>query len=205
VSAPGRSEALGPERAARRQSSTVAPGRREIRIAGTGGQGLLLAGRMLAEALVAEGRRVAQSQTYEPTSRGGYCNADLVVSDREVDYPLATSLDALVLLDRLAVAPSWPHLRSGALVLADTRLCPELPPGDCRVLHLPLTRTAIELGSERVANIVALAALAALADLCDHEALARAVRAETPRSFITLNTDALAAGRRLAEQATAGA
>lgn len=179
--------------------------RREVRIAGTGGQGLLLAGRMLAEALVAEGWRVAQSQTYEPTSRGGYCNADLVLSEAEVDYPLATALDALVLLDRLAVAPSWPLLKPGALVLADARLCPELPPGQARALSLPLTRTAIELGSERVANIVALAALVALADLCDPEALARAVRAETPRSFVTLNMDALAAGRRLAEQATAGA
>jgi 2-oxoglutarate ferredoxin oxidoreductase subunit gamma len=177
--------------------------RQEIRIAGTGGQGLLLAGRMLAEALVGAGRRVAQSQTYEPTSRGGYCNADLVVGDGEVDYPLATALDALVLLDRLAVAPSWPLVKPGALVLADTRLCPELPAGDVRALHLPLTRTAIELGSERVANIVALAALAALAELCDHEALSRAVRAETPRSFVTLNMDALAAGRQLAQDALA--
>jgi 2-oxoglutarate ferredoxin oxidoreductase subunit gamma len=182
-----------------------AHGRREIRIAGTGGQGLLLAGRMLAEALVAAGRRVAQSQTYEPTSRGGYCNADLVVGDGEVDYPLATSLDALVLLDRLAVPPSWPLLRPGALVLADTRLCPELPPGDCRALHLPLTRAAIELGAERVANIVALSALATLADLCDPQALALSVRAETPPSFLALNMDALAAGRQLAEQAIAGA
>jgi 2-oxoglutarate ferredoxin oxidoreductase subunit gamma len=177
--------------------------RQEIRIAGTGGQGLLLAGRMLAEALVAAGRRVAQSQTYEPTSRGGYCNADLVVGDGEVDYPLATALDALVLLDRLAVAPSWPLLTPGALVIADTRLCPELPAGDVRALHLPLTRTAIELGSERVANIVALAALAALAELCDHETLSRAVRAETPHSFVTLNLDALAAGRQLAQDALA--
>ena len=182
-----------------------AHGRLEIRIAGTGGQGLLLAGRMLAEALVADGRRVAQSQTYEPTSRGGYCNADLVVGDTEVDYPLATALDALVLLDALAVPPSWPLLKPGALVLADTRLCPELPQGDCRALHLPLTRTAIELGAERVANIVALAALAALAGLCDHDALVRAVRAETPRSFVTLNMDALAAGRRLAQETLARA
>jgi 2-oxoglutarate ferredoxin oxidoreductase subunit gamma len=90
-------------------------------------------------------------------------------------------------------------------VLADARLCPELPAGEVRALSLPLTRTAIELGSERVANIVALAALAALADLCEPEALARAVRAETPRSFIAMNMDALAAGRRLVEQATAGA
>ena len=180
------------------------PGARmELRIAGTGGQGLLLAGKLLADALMADGRHVAQSQTYEPTSRGGYCNADLVVADGEIDYPLATALDVLVLLDRLAVAPSWPLLKPGALVIADTRLCPELPAADVRALHLPLSRTAIELGSERVANIVALGALVALTHLCDRDGLAHKVRVEAPRSLVHLNLDALAAGAALASQAVA--
>jgi 2-oxoglutarate ferredoxin oxidoreductase subunit gamma len=184
----------------------LADGRMELRIAGTGGQGLLLAGRILADALMTEGRHVAQSQTYEPTSRGGYCNADLVVADGAIDYPLATALDALVLLDRLAVAPSWPLLKPGALVIADTRLCPELPEmpelpaATVRALHLPLTRTAIELGSERVANIVALGALAALTDLCDLDVLAHKVRVEAPRSLVHLNLDALGAGIGMAGQ-----
>ena len=191
-------------------TAPLAGGRLELRIAGTGGQGLLLAGRILADALMAEGRHVAQSQTYEPTSRGGYCNADLVVADGDIDYPLATALDALVLLDRLAVAPSWPLLKPGALVIADTRLCPELPalpehpkaPGaTVRALHLPLTRTAIELGSERVANIVALGALAALTNLCDLDALAHKVRVEAPRSLVHLNLDALGAGIAMSGQA----
>jgi 2-oxoglutarate ferredoxin oxidoreductase subunit gamma len=179
--------------------------RLEIRIGGTGGQGLILSAKMLADALASNGKRVAQSQTYEPTSRGGFCNSDLVVSEGEVDYPLATALDCLVLLDRMAVKPSWPLLKAGALVIADTRLCPQLPQGthrnDYRGYHLPLTRTAIELGSERVANIVALGALAALARLCDRQVLERAVRADTPKSFLELNLDALAAGYRLGEQA----
>ena len=175
--------------------------RMEIRIGGTGGQGLILSAKMLADALAASGRRVAQSQTYEPTSRGGFCNSDLVISDSEVDYPLATEVDYLVLLDRLAVKPSWPLLKAGALVIADTRLCPELPKGDCRRHFLPLTRTAIELGSERVANIVALGALAALAGICERKALEHAVRHETPRSFIDINADALDAGYRLGAQA----
>lgn len=179
--------------------------RTEIRIAGTGGQGLILAAKMLADALASGGRRVAQSQTYEPTSRGGFCNSDLVATDGEVDYPLATAIDHLVLLDRMAVAPSWPLLNPGALVIADTRLCPELPAGQCRAFHLPMTRTAIELGSERVANIVALGALAALGGLCDRESLERAVRSETPRSYLDMNMDALAAGYRLAQQASAEA
>jgi 2-oxoglutarate ferredoxin oxidoreductase subunit gamma len=178
--------------------------RLEIRIGGTGGQGLILCAKMLADALAAAGKRVAQSQTYEPTSRGGYCNSDLVISEGEVDFPLATALDCLVLLDRLAVKPSWPLLKPGALVIADTRLCPELPEGDhnanYRAHRLPLSRTAIELGSERVANIVALGALAALSGVCERKALEQAVRAETPKSFLDLNLDALAAGYRLGEQ-----
>ena len=183
--------------------------RLEIRIGGTGGQGLILCAKMLADALCAAGKRVAQSQTYEPTSRGGYCNSDLVISSGEVDYPLATALDCLVLLDRMAVKPSWPLLKPGALVIADTRLCPELPEGNrdakYRAHHLPLTRTAIELGSERVANIVALGALAALSGACERKALEQAVRAETPKSFLDLNLDALAAGYRLGEQVSATA
>ena len=174
--------------------------RMEIRIGGTGGQGLILSAKMLADALASGGRRVAQSQTYEPTSRGGFCNSDLVISGGDVDFPLATALDYLVLLDRLAVKPSWVLLKPGALVIADTRLCPELPEGDYRVHHLPLSRTAIELGSERVANIVALGTLAALAGICERKALEQAVRAETPKSFLDLNLDALAAGYGLGEQ-----
>ena len=177
----------------------------EIRIGGTGGQGLILSAKMLADALVSCGKRVAQSQTYEPTSRGGYCNSDLVVSAGEVDYPLATALDCLVLLDAMAVKPSWPLLKPGALVIADTRLCPDLPRGDYRIHRLALSRTAIELGSERVANIVALGALAELGKLCDRKTLEQAVRGETPKAFLDLNLDALAAGYRLGEQARAPA
>jgi 2-oxoglutarate ferredoxin oxidoreductase subunit gamma len=166
----------------------------EIRIGGTGGQGLILSAKMLAEALAADGKRVAQSQTYEPTSRGGFCSADLVVSESEGDFPLATALDHLVLLDRSAVKPSWPLLKPDALVIADTRLCPELPEGTYRRHHLPLSRTALELGSERVTNMVALGALVALSGICDRQQIERAVRAETPRGFLDINMEALAVG-----------
>lgn len=64
----------------------------QARLSGSGGQGLGLAGRLLADALVAEGWRVALSQSYEPTSRGGLSRSDLVVDGAAVDYPLATDL-----------------------------------------------------------------------------------------------------------------
>ena len=76
----------------------------EIRLSGSGGQGLILAAGILAEAFVSEGRTVAQSQSYEPTSRGGLSRSDLVVSDGEADFPLVSELDYLVVLDQVAVA-----------------------------------------------------------------------------------------------------
>jgi len=172
----------------------------EVRIGGTGGQGLILGAKILADALAADGKCVAQSQTYEPTSRGGFCNADLVISDAAVDFPLTTAIDHLVLLDRLAVKPSWPLLKPGALVIADTRLCPELPAGDYQRHHLPLSRTALDLGSERVTNIVAIGALVALSGICGRDRVAQAVCAETPRGFLDLNMDALRAGNALLRQ-----
>lgn len=175
----------------------------EIRLGGTGGQGLILSAKMLADALAQGGRRVAQSQTYEPTSRGGFCHSDLVVSSAEVDYPLATAIDHLVLLDRIALKPSLALAKPGALVIADTRLCPDLPEGNFSARSLALSRTAIDLGSERVTNIVALGALVALTGVCERAALERAVRADTPRSFLDLNLDALAAGFRIGAEETA--
>jgi len=172
----------------------MAGARIEIRIGGTGGQGLILSAKMLADALAAEGKRVAQSQTYEPTSRGGFCSADLVIASGDVDYPLPTAIDYLVLLDKLAIKPSWPQLKPGALVIADARLCPELPEGNFRRHHLPLSRTALELGSERVTNIVALGALVQLSGICSRKSIEQAVRTETPRGFLDLNMDALKAG-----------
>jgi len=175
----------------------------EIRIGGTGGQGLILSAKMLADALAAGGKHVAQSQSYEPTSRGGFCSADLVAADGDVDFPLATAIDHLVLLDRLAIKPSWSLLKAGALVIVDTRLCPELPVGNYRCYHLPLSRTALQLGSERVTNIVALGALVALSGICDRNRIEQAVRAETPRGFLDLNMDALKAGYAVHMQADA--
>ena len=78
----------------------------EIRKSGTGGQGLGLSGKMLAAALTSDGLHVAQSQSYEPTSRGGMSRSDLVVTPGIADYPLATKLDYLLILDERAMSIS---------------------------------------------------------------------------------------------------
>jgi 2-oxoglutarate ferredoxin oxidoreductase subunit gamma len=170
----------------------------EIRLSGSGGQGLILCAGMLAEALVLEGRTVAQSQSYEPTSRGGLSRADLVVGDDPPDYPLVTALDLLVILDQCAVEASTALLKPGATVLADARRAPEPPRGDFALHRLPLSDTARRLGNERVTNIVALGALVAMRGPCRPESLEQAIRARTPKGYLDLNLEAMREGARLA-------
>lgn len=169
----------------------------EIRLSGSGGQGLGLSGRILAEALTKEGRRVAQSQSYEPTSRGGLSRSDLVAGDDTPDYPLVTALDFLLILDQCAVTDLEELIKPRTLVLADSDRVPEPPRGDFAVYTLPFTDTARRLGNERVANIVALAALVSLGGLCPGETLETAIRSRTPKGFLDLNLEAMNAGFQL--------
>ncbi len=166
----------------------------EIRLAGSGGQGLMLATSLLSKALVSEGRSVAQSQSYEPTSRGGLSRSDLVVSDGPADYPLVSKLNFLVLLDQVAVEESKDMIGDGAVVVTDSKTVTEPPKGDFQLVALPMLETAISLGNRRIANTIALAALCAAGKLCERETLEKVVTAGSPKAYIDLNQDALAKG-----------
>ncbi len=177
----------------------------QIRLSGSGGQGLILAGRILAAALVAAGRRVAQSQSYEPTSRGGLSRADLVVTDALADFPLVTSLDYLVILDERAARASDGLLNPGSTVLCDIKKVASPPTGSFALHRLPLWETAVEVGSPRVANIVALGALAALGDFVEPALLREKVVGLAPPRFRDLNAEAFDAGLALAADGTVAA
>lgn len=173
---------------------------REIRLSGSGGQGLILAGRILAEALVREGKRVAQSTSYEPTSRGGLSRADLVVSTGELDYPLVTALNLVVILDPVAVAAASGVLAPQALVVIDQQIDAR-PRGDCHILALPLVQTARSLGSLRVTNITALGALNEVSETVATDTLETVIRERAPKKFLQLNLAAFSAGAALAAAA----
>lgn len=166
----------------------------EIRLSGSGGQGLILAAGILSEVLVADGHSVAQSQSYEPTSRGGLSRSDLVVSNGEADYPLVSKIDYLVILDQVAVVTSEDSIRDTGLVITDERTVTEPPSGEFRLVELPVSETAIGLGNRRIANIVALSALTAFGGLCSRDNLVKTVTQRSPKAFLDLNQDAVNAG-----------
>jgi len=171
----------------------------EIRLSGTGGQGLGLGGKMLAAALSSEGLHVAQSQSYEPTSRGGMSRSDLVVTPETADYPLATGLDYLLILDTKAMSISEGMINNDAVVLVDEELVPNPPEGNFKVFALPLSKTAISLGNLRVTNVVSLGALIALGDICSIETMEAAIKRITPKKYAQMNLDAVRAGYELVQ------
>ncbi|MDI6823696.1 MAG: 2-oxoacid:acceptor oxidoreductase family protein [Bacillota bacterium] len=167
----------------------------EARLAGAGGQGLITAGIILAEAAVLAGRNAVQTQSYGPESRGGASRAEVVISDGEIDYPKVTSPDVLLVMTQEACRCYLGALKPGGLLVADQDLVNEVPPGPYRVARVPITRIAREeVGREIVANIVALGVLVALTEVVPEGVLEEAVMARVPRGTEELNRKALRAG-----------
>jgi 2-oxoglutarate ferredoxin oxidoreductase subunit gamma len=165
----------------------------EIRLAGSGGQGLILAGIILAEAAgVYDGKFVCQTQSYGPEARGGASKAEVVISDAEIDYPKAIQPDVLLALNQKSMEVFSSDLKPGGLLLVDADLVKEAPAG--RVLALPFTRIARDLGRAMAANIVALGALVQLTGAVSLDSLTAAVLARVPKGTEDLNRQALAAG-----------
>ena len=165
----------------------------EIRLAGSGGQGLVLAGVILAEAAgIYDGKFVCQTQSYGPEARGGACKAEVVISDAEIDYPKAIRPDVILALNQKSLDAYLGDLKAEGVLLVDADLVQEVP--ETGALSIPFTRLAREAGRELVANIVALGALAAITGAVSPEALKAAVLARVPAGSRELNERALEAG-----------
>ena len=167
--------------------------RYEIRLAGSGGQGLILAGIILAEAAgIHGGKFVCQTQSYGPEARGGTSKAEVVISDAEIDYPKAIQPDVLLAMNQKSLDTYAADLKPEGLLIVDADLVPEVP--NDRFIAIPFTRLARDLGKEMVANIVALGALAALTGVVSLQSLESAVLARVPKGTEELNKKALEAG-----------
>ena len=175
--------------------------RYEIRLSGTGGQGLVLAGIILAEAAgIYEGKHVVQTVSYGPAARGGTSRADVVVSDGEIDYPKAIGLDLLLAMSQMAYDESASDLKPTGILVVDSQLVTEVKTG--RVVKIPFTQIAREkCGREQMANIVALGALSRLipamptgAGVVSPGSLEAAVLTRVPKETEDLNRRAFQEG-----------
>lgn len=174
-----------------------------VRLSGTGGQGVILAGVLLADAGMYDDLNVVHTQSYGPEARLGACKSDLALSRREIAFSEAGPPDVLLCLSRDAYRKYGDALAPGGLRVAEERLHGDV--GAEEALLLPILRTAADAGGEIAANVVALGALVALTGVVSAESLRRAVRERVKSEFVALNEKALEAGLRLGEQAAKGA
>jgi len=181
------------------EKAAVRSERLEIRLAGSGGQGIIMAAIVLAEAAgVHEGKQVSQTQSYGPEARGGTCKAEVVISDVPIDYPKVSRPDFLLAMNQASVNTYFGDLKRTGLLIVDSTLVSKVP--TAKTVSIPFTRIAREeCGTDLVANMVALGALGFLCRDVSLESLKEAVLSRVPPGTEEINLKALQAGIRAAE------
>ena len=168
--------------------------RYEIRLSGSGGQGIIMAAIILAEAAgVYDEKYVCQSQSYGPEARGGTSKAEVIISNKTIDYPKAIKPDLLLTMNQEACNTYFPDLKAEGLLVVDSTLVQQIPTN--RVAAIPFTRIARkEIGKEMVANMVALGAVGVLSQIISLKNLEKALMARVPKGTEEINRKALHAG-----------
>lgn len=162
---------------------------KEVRIAGFGGQGVILSANILGRAAaIHEGGYATMTQSYGPEARGGAASASLVISDEPILYPYLTQPDVLVVMSQESYTRFVPELKDGGILIVEEDLVRLSDLSNrCRVYGIPATRFAEELGKKMVLNVVMVGFLVAIAGVVTPEAARQAVAEAVPARFRDLN------------------
>jgi 2-oxoglutarate ferredoxin oxidoreductase subunit gamma len=174
--------------------------RKEIRFAGFGGQGMIMAGHIAGmAAAVYDGKEAVMTQSYGPEARGGASAAEVAVDEEFIGYPLISAPDFTAILSQEAYERYIEEAKEGSTILLEEDLVESPMQGD-NIYRIPCTRLAEDLGRKIVANIVMLGGFTAATGMISKEAMLEAVRASVPPKTIDLNVKAFEAGYQHVEQ-----
>jgi 2-oxoglutarate ferredoxin oxidoreductase subunit gamma len=168
----------------------------EIRVAGFGGQGVILSAIVLGKACsIYQGEYATMTQNFGPEARGGACSAQLILSDTPVLYPYVTHPDVMVVMSQEAYVKFASELKDGGMLLIERDLVRVTDlPKNTRVYSVPATRLAEELGKRMVLNIVMVGFFTAVTRLLQADAVRKAVADSVPATFRELNLKAFDRG-----------
>lgn len=166
---------------------------------GSGGQGVITAAIILAEAAVIhEGMNATQSQSYGAAARGGSTRSDIIISDSEINFPEVTQPNILVCLTQDAYNSYSSIIRPGGILLTDSRYVQLTRKVDAKQIELPMYDSVMEkIGKPVVFNICMLGALVNITEVIKPSSVLTAVVAKVPKGFIELNTRAFDLGMEL--------
>lgn len=173
----------------------------EIKFAGFGGQGVMLTGKLLAEAAMEEGKQVVWLPSYGPEMRGGTAYCTVVIADRPIGSPIVNNPGNLVAMNRPSLEKFAPMIKPGGFCLVNSSLIPISSGRDDIIeVRLACNAIAIELNNPRASNMVALGGIAALVNVCSIDAVEHIIRHEfkSKAKFIEANVAAMRRGAELA-------
>lgn len=167
----------------------------EVRIGGSGGQGVVLMGIILATAANYDSRCVVQTESYGPEARGGYSRSDVIISEELIDYPKLVEVDLLVALSQEAANAYVEGLTRDGVFIYDSSLVTTPPRFAGTTIGIPFTSMAKEeTGRTQTTNVLALGAVVGITGIVSVEAIHQAVIEEVPAGTQELNSRALARG-----------
>ncbi|RHM57063.1 2-oxoacid:ferredoxin oxidoreductase subunit gamma [Mitsuokella sp. AF33-22] len=175
--------------------------RKQLRLSGSGGQGVITAAIIFAEAAVAEGKEAVQSQSYGPEARGGASKSEVIIDDKPIFHPHVIVPDLVLAMTQKAADKYYKDLNPNGLLVLDEQLVPNVPDFP-HVVRIPITKLAIEeVGKPLFANIVALGALVRLTGLVSFDTIKQAVAHRVPPHTVEQNMKALQIGWDAADKA----
>ena len=153
------------------------PKKTEIRIAGLGGQGVVLAGHILGKAAVKDGLQVVQTQSYGAEARGSAAKSEVILSNQKIGFPVVRKSDILVAMNQTALDKHLADLKEDGILILEPSMIKELPPVKARVFKVEATKTAeAEFKSRMYANMVMLGAIAKITKLVSRDSLEKAIK-----------------------------
>ena len=170
--------------------------RYEIRLGGLGGQGIVLAGVILGTAAaIFDGKNATQTQSYGPEARGGACKSEVVISDKEIDYPKLERPNLVGVMSQEAFDKYVDDVGSGGIVIYDPDMVPTLREiKNAKTYAVPTVRMAEKLGKRIVANMVMIGSVTAASKILDPKAVEKAIVRFVPRGTDKLNLEAFRTG-----------
>ena len=174
--------------------------RKQLRLSGSGGQGVITAAIIFAEAAVAEGKEAWQSQFYGPEARGGASKSEVIIDDGPIYHPHVTTPDLVLAMTQKAADKYYVDLPQDGLLVLDDTLVPKTPDFP-HVIRILITKIAIEeVGKPLFANIVALGALVRITGLVKLETVQKSVAHRVPPHTVEQNMKALQLGYEAADK-----
>jgi 2-oxoglutarate ferredoxin oxidoreductase subunit gamma len=174
----------------------------EVRLSGSGGQGVVLAAIILAEAAgLHDGRNVVQTQSYGVEARGGASRAEVIISDEEIVFPEVIRPDVLLTMNQPSMNKYANSVKENGMLIADSSFVKEIPEVRARIFSLPLTELGRQAGGVIVSNMVALGSLLGLSGVASVESVRKAVLNRVPKGTEEMNVRALELGLQAGTQA----